>query len=62
MSEDMRVESIKMEDSEDKFETLNYIQIITLKAETTSYLTYTIVKNYQKSLRREAFRQRSLIA
>ena len=28
MSQDLRIESIKMENTEDKFETMNYIQII----------------------------------
>ena len=52
ITQEVRVESIQNEESADKFETANVVQLLSSKADRPSYLTYLIVKNYQSSLSR----------
>lgn len=46
ITQEVRIESIQNE------ETANVVQLISCKADRPSYLTYLMVKNYQRSLSR----------
>ena len=52
ITQEVRIESIQNEESAEKFETANVVQLISSKADRPSYLTYLLVKNYQRSLSR----------
>jgi formate-dependent nitrite reductase cytochrome c552 subunit len=52
ITQEVRIESIQNEESAEKFETANVVQLISSKADRPSYLTYLMVKNYQRSLSR----------
>ena len=52
ITQEVRIESIQNEETVEKFETANVVQLISSKADRPSYMTYLIVKNYQRSLSR----------
>lgn len=52
ITQEVKIESIQNEESPEKFETANLVQLISTKADRPSYLTYLLVKNYQRSLSR----------
>lgn len=52
ITQEVRIESIQNEESAEKFETANVVQLISSKADRPSYLTFLMVKNYQRSLSR----------
>jgi len=55
MREEITIDNLKREDSAEKFETMNYITIISPRFERPTYSTYLIVKNYQRAQSRQSF-------